>query len=214
MVVAGPGVKENVQCDVPVVQWDFLATIHDLAGVSTPLPEDLDGGSLRGVFERGNAAEVERPVEGMVFHYPCYFAPPMSVIRLGDYKYMKHLLTGETQLFNLKNDYSEKFNLAREMPEKAAELDKVLSDYLVSIDAEDVQDVYQARLEELDHFEAQSRAIFARESARLDPVADADKIAQLKKRLDDNLLRFEKNREEVAVYRTSSHWAGGPPRKK
>ena len=42
----------------------------------------------------------------------------MSVIRLGDYKYMKHLLTGETQLFNLKSDYSEKFNLAREMPEK------------------------------------------------------------------------------------------------
>ena len=77
-----------------------------------------------------------------------------------------------------------------------------------------MQDVYQARLEELDRFEAQSRAIFARESARLDPVADADNIAQLKKRLDDNLLRFEKNREEVAVYRTSSHWAGGPPRKK
>ena len=214
MVVAGPGVKENVQCDVPVVQWDYLATIHDLAGVSTPLPEDLDGGSLRYVLERGNAGEVERPVEGMVFHYPCYFAPPMSVIRLGDYKYMKHLLTGETQLFNLKNDYSEKFNLAREMPEKAAELDKVLSDYLLSIDAEDVHDVYQARLEELDRFEAQSRAIFARESARLDPVADAYKIAQHKKRLDDNLLRFEKNREEVAVYRNSSHWAGGPPAKK
>ena len=89
----------------------------------------------------------------------------MSVIRVGDYKYMKHLLTGETQLFNLKSDYSEKLNLAREF-------------------------------------------------ARLDPVADADKIAQQKKRLDDNLLRFEKNREEVAVYRTSSHWAGGPPSKK
>ncbi len=213
MVVAGPGVKENAQCDVPVVQWDFLPTIHDLAGVSTPLPKDLDGGSLRGVFEQGNAADVERPVEGMVFHYPCYFAPPMSVIRVGDYKYMKHLLTGETQLFNLKSDYSEKFNLAREMPEKAAELDKVLSDYLVSIDAEDVQDVYQARLEELDHFEAQSREIFTRESARLDPVADAAKIAKMKKRLDDNLARFDKNREEVAVYRTSSHWAGGPPNK-
>ena len=138
----------------------------------------------------------------------------MSVIRLGDYKYMKHLLTGETKLFNLKSDYSEKFDLVREMPEKAAELDKVMSDYLVSIDAEDVQDVYQARLEELDHFEAQSREIFARESARLDPVADAYKLVQQKKRLDDNLQRFEKNREEVAVYRTSSHWAGGPPRKK
>ena len=82
-----------------------------------------------------------------------------------------------------------------------------------AIDAEDVQDVYQARLEELDHFEAQSREIFARESARLDPAVDADKIAQQKKRLEDNLLRFENNRKEVAVYRTSSHWAGGPPKK-
>ena len=213
MVVAGPGVKAGVQCDEPVVQWDFLPTIHDLAGVSQPLPEDLDGGSLRSVFEQGNAGSVERPVEGMVFHYPCYFAPPLSVIRVGDYKYMKHLLTGEMQLFNLKSDYSEKQNLAKAMPEKAAELDKILEDYLKSIDAEDVQDVYQARLEELDHFEAQSREIFTRESARLDPVADAAKIAKMKKRLDDNLARFDKNREEVAVYRTSSHWAGGPPNK-
>ena len=213
MVVAGPGVKAGVQCDEPVVQWDFLPTIHDLAGSSQPLPENLDGGSLRSVFEQGNAGSVERPVEGMVFHYPCYFAPPLSVIRVGDYKYMKHLLTGEMQLFNLKNDYSEKQNLAKAMPEKAAELDKILSDYLKSIDAEDVQDVYQARLEELDHFEAQSRDIFTRESARLDPVADAAKIAKMKKRLDDNLARFDKNREEVAVYRTSSHWAGGPPNK-
>ena len=213
MVVAGPGVKAGVQCDEPVVQWDFLPTIHDLAGSSQPLPENLDGGSLRSVFEQGNAGSVERPVEGMVFHYPCYFAPPLSVIRVGDYKYMKHLLTGEMQLFNLKNDYSEKQNLAKAMPEKAAELDKILADYLESIDAEDVQDVYQARLEELDHFEAQSREIFTRESARLDPVADAAKIAKMKKRLDDNLARFDKNREEVAVYRTSSHWAGGPPNK-
>ena len=213
MVVAGPGVKAGVQCDEPVVQWDFLPTIHDLAGVSQPLPEDLDGGSLRSVFEQGNAGSVERPVEGMVFHYPCYFAPPLSVIRVGDYKYMKHLLTGEMQLFNLKSDYSEKQNLAKAMPEKAAELDKILEDYLKSIDAEDVQDVYQARLEELDHFEAQSREIFTRESARLDPVADAAEIAKMKKRLDDNLARFDKNREEVAVYRTSSHWAGGPPKK-
>lgn len=195
------------------MQWDFLPTIHDLAGVSQPLPEDLDGGSLRSVFEQGNAGSVERPVEGMVFHYPCYFAPPLSVIRVGDYKYMKHLLTGEMQLFNLKSDYSEKQNLAKAMPEKAAELDKILEDYLKSIDAEDVQDVYQARLEELDHFEAQSREIFTRESARLDPVADAAEIAKMKKRLDDNLARFDKNREEVAVYRTSSHWAGGPPKK-
>ena len=79
--------------------------------------------------------------------------------------------------------------------------------------AGDGEDGRVDRLEELDDFEARSREIFARESNRLDPVVDADKIAQHKKRLDDNLLRFEKNRKEVAVNRASSHWAGGPPKK-
>ena len=51
--------------------------------------------SLKEVFEEGNKAEVSRPVEGFVFHYPCYFAPPLSVIRLGDYKLMRHIRTGE-----------------------------------------------------------------------------------------------------------------------
>jgi len=211
LVVAGPGVKADVQCDVPVVQWDFLPTIHDLAGAPQSLPEDLDGGSLRDLFEQGNAGAFERPVEGMVFHYPCYFAPPLSVIRIGDYKYMKHLLTGDVQLYNLKEDYSEKHNLAASMLEKVAEMDRILTDYLETIDAEDVQDVYVARLEELDYFEAQAREIYSRESARLDPVADVAKLKQLRQRLDENLERFAKNRKEVAVYRTSSHWAGGPP---
>ena len=135
------------------------------------------------------------------------------MIRIGDYKYMKHLLTGDVQLYNLKNDYSEKQDLSKVMPEKVAEMDKVLTKYLEEIDAEDVQDVYVARLEELDHFEAQARDIYARESARLDPVADAAKLKELKQRLDGNLERFARNREEVAVYRTSSHWAGSPPNK-
>ena len=87
-VVAGPGVKTGVQCDVPVSQWDLLPTLHDYAKSTQPLPKDLDGASLRGVFEKGNASEVKRPVEGFVFHYPCYFAPPLTVIRLGDYKLM------------------------------------------------------------------------------------------------------------------------------
>ena len=213
LVVAGPGVKAGAQCDVPVVQWDFLPTFHDLSGSRAPLPEDLDGGSLGSVFALGNGGKVERPVEGLVFHYPCYFAPPLSVIRMGDYKYMKHLLTGDTQLYNLKSDYAEKQNLARAMPEKVAEMDKALSRYLEAIDAEDVQDVYVARLEELDRFEAQSREIFQRDKARLDPVADAAKIARLEKKLNSNLERFDRNRKEVAIYRNSSHWAGGPPNK-
>ncbi|GIS29175.1 MAG: hypothetical protein CM15mP130_2050 [Verrucomicrobiota bacterium] len=49
-VVAGPGVQAGAYCDVPVVQWDLLATLHDLSGNETPLPDDIDGGSLKDVF--------------------------------------------------------------------------------------------------------------------------------------------------------------------
>ena len=209
MVVAGPGVKAGVQCDVPVAQWDFMPTFHDLSESKEPLPADLDGGSLREVLENGNRAKVERPVEAMVFHYPCYFAPPLSVIRLGDYKYMKHLLTGDTKLFNLSTDYTELEDLSGTMPELELTLDKALLDYLTSIDAEDIQDVYQARLEQLDEFEAQAKAVHARTLSRLDSVTDALAITRADKRLAADVQRFANNRIEVERNRKSDHWSGG-----
>lgn len=194
-VVAGPGVKEGAQCDVPIAQWDLLPTWHDYSKSKEKLPHDLDGGSLRSLFENGNDGEVTRPVEGFVFHYPCYFAPPLSVIRLGDYKLMEHLLTGERKLFNVATDYAETKNLIYEEPKKALELKAIMSEYLDSIDAEDVQDVYKARFAELDIFEERAREAHARAVEK----ADGDKvaIAEADARLEENLERFEKNRKET-----------------
>lgn len=59
-VISGPGIKEGSQCDVPIVQWDFLSTFHDLSGSKAPLPEGVNGGSLRDVFPRGNKGRVAR----------------------------------------------------------------------------------------------------------------------------------------------------------
>ncbi len=193
-VVAGPGVLQGARCDAPVVQWDLLPTLHDYAGSERPLPENLDGGSLRPVFEKGDAGKVVRPAKGFVFHYPCYFAPPLSVIRLGDYKLMEHHLTGERRLYDVVADYSEKKDLAAEMPEKTSELKKVMDAYLDSIDAENVQDVYEARFAELDRFEKDAREEHARAVARAG--GDEDAIADADERLQRNLTRFEKNRKE------------------
>ncbi len=212
-VVAGPGVKAGVQCDEPVVQWDMLPTLHDLAGSKAALPENLDGGSLRSVFERGNEGSVKRPVEALVFHYPCYFAPPLSVIRMGNFKYMKHQLTGDVRLYNLQNDYAEKHNLAKSMPEKAAELDKALVRYLDEIEAEDVQDVYKARFEELDRYQAQAVATYVRKICDLDAGEDKEAIARLKQALEKDKARVAKNREEVKANMKGTHWAGPPPKK-
>jgi len=193
-VVAGPGVKEGAQCNVPIAQWDLLPTWHDYSGSEGKLPDDLDGGSLRELFENGDEGNVARPVEGFVFHYPCYFAAPLSVIRLGDYKLMEHLLTGEQKLFNVTTDYKEVENIIYENPKKALELKAVMTEYLESINAEDIQDVYEARFDELDHFEKQAREVHARsiENAGGDEAV----IAAADERLEENLERFEKNRKE------------------
>lgn len=193
-VVAGPGVKAGAQCDVPVAQWDLLPTLHDYSRSKQPLPGNLDGASLRGVLEKGNAGRIGRPVKGFVFHYPCYFAPPLSVIRLGDYKLMKHLLSGEQKLFNVKKDYREQTNLIRQMPEKASELRWAMSRYLDSIDAEDVREVYKARFAELDRFESIARRNYAKSIERAG--GDRKLIADSAARLKEQLERFEKNRSE------------------
>ena len=193
-VVAGPGVKAGAQCDVPVSQWDLLPTLHDYAKSAQSLPKDLDGASLRGVFEQGNAGEVKRPVEGFVFHYPCYFAPPLTVIRLGDYKLMEHHLSGEQKLFNVKTDYAEQTNLIKSMPEKASELRTVMMRYLDAIDAEDVQDVYKARFAGLEHFELMARQNHKKSIERAS--GNQKLIAEADARLKEQLERFERNRKE------------------
>ena len=191
-VVAGPGVRHGAQCDIPIAQWDLLPTLHDYCGSETPIPDDLDGASLRNVFENGNSGEIDRPAYGFVFHYPCYFAPPLSVIRLGDYKLMEHLLTGEQKLFNVVTDYREQNNLIDEQPQKAKELKAEMSAYLKSIQSENIQAVYEARFNELDRFESMARRVHAQAIEKAN--GDAEVIAAANDRLEQDLVRFEKNR--------------------
>lgn len=193
-VVAGPGVKSGVQCDVPIAQWDLLPTLHDYSRCEQELPADLDGGSLRNVFENGNEGRVVRPVEEFVFHYPCYFAPPLSVIRKGDYKLMEHLLTGEQKLFNVVSDYREQNNLINDERQKSVELKTAMSRYLESIDAENIQGVYQARFAELNRFESMARRVHAQTIERA--KGDQGIIAEANARLANDLARFERNRVE------------------
>ena len=81
---------------------------------------------------------------------------------MGDYKLMEHLLTGEQKLFNVVTDYGERHDLLAEKPEIAAQMKAVMSNYLKSIQAEDVQAVYKARFAELDRFEAMARSVHAK----------------------------------------------------
>lgn len=133
-MVTGPGIKPGTQCDVPVVGWDILSTIADLAGHAGSLPADLDGGSFRALLETGDGT-VKRPTSSLVFHrYTTAY--PHSAIRVGDLKLIKIWKTQKLELYNLKDDPGESTDLAEKLPEKTRELHARLTDYLQEVNAE------------------------------------------------------------------------------
>jgi arylsulfatase A-like enzyme len=136
--VRGPGVKGGSYCKVPIVQWDFLQTFYDLAGGTDPLPRDLDGGSLRDVFQKGNKGRVKRNTKELIFHFPWHTGVAESVIRSGNYKLRKDLDSLNTELFDISKDLSEENDLAADMPDLVRKLDKKRANYLKEVNAETV----------------------------------------------------------------------------
>ena len=137
-VVRGPGVPVGAYCGVPVVGWDLLPTIYELAGGRKALPEELDGVSLAPVFHAGDAGELDRPGGALVFHFPWYNGEPESAIRRGDYKLLKNLDTRKAALYKLGDDLSEERDLSASYPELAASMEQQMTEYLDSVGAEDV----------------------------------------------------------------------------
>ncbi|MCK5175067.1 MAG: DUF4976 domain-containing protein, partial [Planctomycetes bacterium] len=115
-------------CDEPVTSVDYFPTICEAAGADVPDGRVIDGVSLmpllrqRGRFER----------DAIFWHFPHYRGSivPYSIIRQGDYKLIKRYADKQFELFNLKNDLSEDIDLAEAMPEKVAELNARLDEYL------------------------------------------------------------------------------------
>ncbi len=133
--VMGPGIKPGSQSNVPVVGWDILPTLSDLAGNTKPLPNHLEGGSIKSLLEKGDAGTVQRLHEALVFHrYSRGY--PHSAIRLGDYKLLKFWNTNKLELYNLKEDLGETQDLSAAMPQKAKALEEKLMNYLKEVNAE------------------------------------------------------------------------------
>lgn len=139
-IVAGPGVKPNSICRTAVAGYDLLPTLYDLAGGRKPLPPEIDGGSFGPLLKNAGVGEVDRAFEGLVFHRPLRRNDPQSAIRVGDYKLLLKWKTRtrprQALLFDLARDLSEQHDLSSEQPRKAAELERLLLEYLKSVNAE------------------------------------------------------------------------------
>ncbi|MCE2863579.1 MAG: sulfatase-like hydrolase/transferase [Opitutaceae bacterium] len=134
-IVAGPGIKAGSVSRVPVTGLDLLPTFADLAGYRSPLPANLDGGSLREVWHNGGVGEVRRPRPYLLFHQ-AVDRRAQTALRWGDLKLVKNWTTGEVELFDLARDPRESENLARLRPEKTAELHRLATAFIDEVKAE------------------------------------------------------------------------------
>ena len=214
-IISGPGIKAGSQCDVPIVQWDFLPTFHDLSGSEAPLPKDVDGGSLRDVFARGNEGTVKRAAPGIIHHYPCHYHPPISSIIIGNFKFMRHLNSGEIKLFNIKTDYREQYDLSATMPEKASSMDAIRAKYVKEVDGGTAEQVREALYDTMDTFSDRAKQAYKKKLADLKEQMpndfDARKSAMLKE-LNEKLIKNEINKEKCRRQAKFYSWRESAPK--
>ncbi len=135
MIVKWPNtIEPGSVCRTPVTSTDFYPTILEMAGLPQRPEQHLDGVSMVPLLQGG-----QRPSNrALYWHYPHYGnqgGAPGGAIRLGDWKLIEWYEDGRLELFNLAADLGEKNNRAKELPEKAAELHKLLVDWRSQVGA-------------------------------------------------------------------------------
>jgi len=133
LIVRWPGViRPKSTSDEPVISVDYFPTLCEAAGVKLPADRDIDGVSLVGHLKAGGRQPLHR--EAIFWHFPHYRGAdvvPYSIVRAGEWKLIKRYEGKTFELFNLKDDLSERNDLSGTMPEKVRELDARLQEWLI-----------------------------------------------------------------------------------
>lgn len=102
--------KAGTKVDTPVISTDFYPTILDACGLNLLPEQHQDGVSLLPLLKN---EKLNR--KAIFWHYPHYGGKgdsPAGAIREGDWKLIEFYEDNHVELYNLKNDISEKNNLA------------------------------------------------------------------------------------------------------
>lgn len=120
-------------CDTPVTSTDFYPTILELAGLPAMPQQHMDGVSLVPTLK--GKKQKRGPI---FFHYPHYGGKgdtPAGAIREGDWKLIEFFEDSHIELYNIKNDISEKHDLSASEPRIAKKLLQKLHQWQKSCDA-------------------------------------------------------------------------------
>lgn len=133
-IIKGPGVRAGLTSHVPVIGWDLLPTIADLAGYKKSMPLDLDGGSIKPVLKNNGRGQIKRPNDFFVFVRYNDSYPHAAILQDG-YKYVKFGKSKKVLLFDLTDDVGEMIDISGERPELVVEMESKLMDYLKSVNS-------------------------------------------------------------------------------
>ena len=135
MIIKWPGVvKPGSVCTEPVTSTDFYPTMLEIAHLPLKPKQHCDGVSLVPLLKASGSLNRK----AIYWHYPHYSnqgISPGGAVRAGDYKLIEFFEDNHVELYNLKNDISEKHDLSAEMPQKTTELRKMLHNWRKTVDA-------------------------------------------------------------------------------
>jgi len=112
----------------PVMHVDVFPTFLELSAVKEKPKQPLDGISFVPLLKDAKA-RLKR--DALYWHFPGYLegggpgiwrTTPVGTIRSGDWKLMEFFQDSRLELYNLKDDLSEKNDLAARLPDKTREL--------------------------------------------------------------------------------------------
>ena len=136
-IVAGPGIKQNTINKTPVIGYDLLPTIIDIVDPNYKLNNGIDGGSFKSILFSNEDIPVIRGTEGLIFHVPyenkIALERAHSSIIKDNFKLIKFRDNNEINLFDLKSDISELYNLSDSLPLISRELEIDLENYLKDV---------------------------------------------------------------------------------
>lgn len=122
-----PGkIEPGWTCEAAINSVDLYPTLLEVAGAKPPKNYPLDGKSYLGLLTGGDSPARDP----LYWHFPGYLGAnqntwrttPAGAIRDGDWKLLEFFEDGRLELYNVRQDISERKDLAVKMPEKTKEL--------------------------------------------------------------------------------------------
>lgn len=137
-------IKPGSLSEVPIIGSDLFSTALAIAKVPEPTDRTIDGVNI---IPACSGEPVERPIP---LFWRTHIAPGKShaAMRIGDWKIVADKDLKEFQLYQIKKDWKEENDLAKEHPEKLAELKEKFLEVWAGIEKEGPSEWWKNQAEE------------------------------------------------------------------